>query len=102
MNIATKRWLPHTISAAALLVLLYPLAWLLATSLKPADEVMTSLDLWPSRLEWSNYTTALDGVSGVTVTHLLGNTLLIAGVPSSATSCPARWPPTPSPGCASG
>ncbi|MGO4430535.1 carbohydrate ABC transporter permease, partial [Streptomyces sp. MCAF7] len=35
--------------------------------------------LWPSHLEWSNYTTALDGVSGVTVTQLLGNTLLIAG-----------------------
>ncbi|MEU1488470.1 carbohydrate ABC transporter permease [Streptomyces sp. NPDC005752] len=79
MNIATKRWLPHTAAAVSLLLLLYPLAWLLATSLKPADEVVTSLDLWPSHLEWSNYTTALEGVSGVTVSRLLGNTLVIAG-----------------------
>ncbi|MDJ1641821.1 carbohydrate ABC transporter permease [Streptomyces pakalii] len=79
MNLAVKRWAPHTLALVGLLVLLYPLVWLLATSLKPADQVVTSLDLWPSRLEWSNYTTALEGVSGVTVTRLLGNTLLIAG-----------------------
>ncbi|MEV0486646.1 carbohydrate ABC transporter permease [Streptomyces sp. NPDC050508] len=63
---------------AALLVLLYPLAWLLATSLKPANEVLTSLKLLPSHLEWSNYTTALDGVSGVSVSRLLLNSLLIS------------------------
>ncbi|PSK99972.1 multiple sugar transport system permease protein [Murinocardiopsis flavida] len=78
MTIAAKRWLPHTVAAAGLLVLLYPLAWLVATSLKPADEVVTSLDLWPGRFEWSNYTTALEGVSGVSVTRLLGNSMLIA------------------------
>ena len=59
--------------------MLYPLAWLLATSLKPADEVIASLDLLPSHLEWSNYTTALDGVNDVSIWRLLGNSLLIAG-----------------------
>ncbi|MFG3024057.1 carbohydrate ABC transporter permease [Streptomyces sp. NPDC048254] len=63
---------------AVLLVLLYPLIWLLATSLKPADEVLTSLKLLPSRFAWANYTTALDGVSGVTVSRLLINSLLIS------------------------
>ncbi|WP_329460499.1 carbohydrate ABC transporter permease [Streptomyces sp. NBC_01497] len=79
MNLTAKRWLPHTVAVVALILLLYPVVWLLATSLKPADEVVTSLNLWPGHLEWSNYTTALDGVSGVSVTRLLGNTLLIAG-----------------------
>ncbi|MFJ8938679.1 carbohydrate ABC transporter permease [Streptomyces sp. NPDC102365] len=59
--------------------MLYPLAWLLATSLKPADEVIASLDLLPGSLEWSNYSTALDGVNDVSVWRLLGNSLLIAG-----------------------
>jgi multiple sugar transport system permease protein len=68
----------HVGLLAALLVLLYPLVWLLATSLKPADEVLTSLKLLPSHFEWSNYTTALDGVSGVTVSRLLINSLLIS------------------------
>ncbi|ASQ99716.1 carbohydrate ABC transporter permease [Streptomyces sp. 11-1-2] len=63
---------------AALLVLLYPPAWLLATSLKPADEVLTSLKLLPSHFEWSNYTTtAMDGVSDVGVSRPLTNSLLI-------------------------
>ncbi|MFD5856215.1 carbohydrate ABC transporter permease [Streptomyces chartreusis] len=69
----------HLGCLAALLVMLYPLAWLLATSLKPADEVIASLDLLPGRLEWSNYTTALDGVNEVPIWRLLGNSLLIAG-----------------------
>jgi multiple sugar transport system permease protein len=73
-----RRILLHAPALVVLLVLLYPLAWLLATSLKPADEVLTSLKLLPGRLEWSNYTTALEGVSGVTVTRLLGNSLLIS------------------------
>ncbi|XUL93631.1 carbohydrate ABC transporter permease [Streptomyces galilaeus] len=68
----------HVGLLAVLLVLLYPLAWLLATSLKPADEVLTSLKLLPSHFEWSNYTTALDGISGVSVTRLLLNSLLIS------------------------
>ncbi|MGW7752550.1 carbohydrate ABC transporter permease [Streptomyces violaceusniger] len=63
---------------AALLVLLYPQAWLLATSLKPADEVLTSLKLLPSHFEWSNYITAMDGVSDVGVSRPLTNSLLIS------------------------
>lgn len=73
-----RRIAVHVAAVAVLLVLLYPLAWLLATSLKPADEVLTSLKLLPSHLEWSNYTTAMDGVDGVSVTRLLGNSLLIS------------------------
>ncbi|MFB7508138.1 carbohydrate ABC transporter permease [Streptomyces broussonetiae] len=69
----------HAGCLAALLVMLYPLAWLLATSLKPANEVIASLNLLPSHLEWSNYSTALQGVNGVSVWRLLGNSLLIAG-----------------------
>ncbi|MGE6733597.1 carbohydrate ABC transporter permease, partial [Streptomyces sp. NPDC059900] len=69
----------HAGCLAALLVMLYPLAWLLATSLKPADEVIASLNLLPGKLEWSNYSTALDGVDDVSVGRLLTNSLLIAG-----------------------
>ncbi|WP_328502080.1 carbohydrate ABC transporter permease [Streptomyces sp. NBC_00457] len=69
----------HIGCLAALLVMLYPLVWLLATSLKPADEVITSLKLLPSHLEWSNYSTALDGVNDVSISRLLFNSLLVAG-----------------------
>lgn len=77
--VAWRRIALHLCCLAALLVMLYPLAWLLATSLKPANEVIASLDLLPSHLEWSNYKTALDGVNDVSVWRLLTNSLLIAG-----------------------
>ena len=69
----------HLGCLAALLVMLYPLAWLLAPSLKPADEVIASLDLLPRHLEWSNYETAFEGVNDVSIWRLLSNSLLIAG-----------------------
>ncbi|ASU78862.1 carbohydrate ABC transporter permease [Actinopolyspora erythraea] len=68
----------HAGCLAALLVMLYPLAWLIATSFKPADEVISSLRLLPSRLAMSNYTTALEGVGGVSVLRLIGNSLIIS------------------------
>jgi multiple sugar transport system permease protein len=68
----------HIGCLAVLLVMLYPLAWLLATSFKPADEVVASLRLMPSRLAVGNYTTALKGVSSVSIAQLLGNSLLIS------------------------
>ena len=69
----------HTGLSAALLVMLYPLAWLVATSFKPAAEVVARLKLLPSHLEWSNFSTALAGVNDVSIWRLLGNSLLIAG-----------------------
>ncbi|MEU7368053.1 carbohydrate ABC transporter permease [Streptomyces hygroscopicus] len=68
----------HICLIAVLLVMLYPLAWLVATSFKPADEVIASLRLLPSHFAWGNYSTALDGVNEVGVGRLLWNSLLIA------------------------
>jgi multiple sugar transport system permease protein len=74
----TRRVVLHLALLGVLLVMLYPLVWLVATSFKPADEVIASLRLLPSRLEWSNYSTALDGVNEVSLGRLLANSLLIA------------------------
>lgn len=68
----------HLVCLAVLVVLLYPLAWLVATSLKPADEVLSSLALLPSRLATENYSTAADGIEGVTLLQLFGNSLTIS------------------------
>lgn len=75
---AVRRFAPHLAIVVVLLVLLYPLVWLLATSLKPADEVLTSLELLPSHLAWSNFTTALDGISGASIGRLMANSLIIS------------------------
>ncbi|MFD4509368.1 carbohydrate ABC transporter permease [Streptomyces sp. NPDC058457] len=87
--VAWRRIALHVGCVAALLVMLYPLAWLLATSLKPANEVIASINLLPSHLEWSTYKTAFGGVNDVSVWRLLGNSLLIAGgaVAGNVLSC---------------
>lgn len=38
------------------LVMLYPLLWMLASSLKPENEIFGRLSIWPSEFIWSNYT----------------------------------------------
>jgi multiple sugar transport system permease protein len=46
----------HVFLIAVSLVMLYPLIWLFASSLKPENEIFNTLSLWPSKVTWSNYT----------------------------------------------
>ena len=48
--------LKHAFLIVLSFVMLYPLFWLTASSLKPKNEIFGSLGLWPSRFQWSNYT----------------------------------------------
>lgn len=50
------RMLKHAFLIAASLVMLYPLFWLLSASVKPENEIFTSLSLWPSTFQFDNYT----------------------------------------------
>jgi multiple sugar transport system permease protein len=69
----------HVVCLALLAALLYPIAWLLAASLKPPNEIVSTLTLLPSRLELENYTVALAGAAGVSVWRFFGNSLIVAG-----------------------
>ncbi|WP_309116220.1 carbohydrate ABC transporter permease [Saccharothrix sp.] len=72
-----------------LLVLLYPLVWLVSTSFKPAAEVVSTLALLPSKPTVGNYAEVVDGVGGYGVLHYFGNSLLIAvgAVVGNVVSC---------------
>jgi multiple sugar transport system permease protein len=43
--------LAHTLLVAASILMLYPLLWMLAASVRPENEIFTSPSIWPS--EWS-------------------------------------------------
>ncbi|MBS3849995.1 MULTISPECIES: carbohydrate ABC transporter permease [Devosia] len=47
--------LKHIFLIATSLIMVYPLIWMLASSLKPDNQIFGDLSLWPSRFEWSNY-----------------------------------------------
>lgn len=45
----------HAALIAASLAMLYPLLWMLASSLKPESDIFSSTSLWPSRVDVSAY-----------------------------------------------
>lgn len=59
-------------------VFLFPFVWMLATSLKPTNEVFASgTSFFASRLEWSNYTTAW---TAIPFGRILVNSIFVAFV----------------------
>src|SRR3990170_5489780 len=47
--------LRHALLCAASFVMLYPLLWMLASSLKPESEIFHSMSLWPSQIDLGSY-----------------------------------------------
>jgi multiple sugar transport system permease protein len=50
------RWSKHLFLIVMSGIMLYPLLWLFASSLKPENEIFGSIGLWPSSPQWHNYT----------------------------------------------
>lgn len=74
------RILWHVLILALLVLMLYPIAWLISMSLKPANEIISSVDLLPSRVQWSNYVEAVAGTGGVGVWRYFTNSIIVAGL----------------------
>ncbi|MFC7244111.1 carbohydrate ABC transporter permease [Catellatospora aurea] len=67
-------------TVAVVLVLVYPLLWILASSLRAAGETATGLSLWPQEFTWSNYTDGWSGSNGVGFgTFFVNSTVVAAG-----------------------
>ncbi|GHF39652.1 multiple sugar transport system permease protein [Amycolatopsis bartoniae] len=75
----TKPLLWHVLMVLILVVLLYPVIWLVSTSFKPAEEVVSTLALLPSHPTGGNYAEVFNGVAGYGVWHYFGNSLLVSG-----------------------
>ncbi|MBT2530985.1 carbohydrate ABC transporter permease [Arthrobacter sp. ISL-48] len=58
-----KRFAKHLILCLVGLVMLYPLLWLISSSVKPSEDIFRQLGLWPQHWNFANYAegwTALD------------------------------------------
>ncbi|MFI6735276.1 carbohydrate ABC transporter permease [Nonomuraea sp. NPDC050451] len=55
-NTRRKRFTKHLLLCLASIVMLYPLLWLVSSSLKPTEIVFKDLSLWPAEWDFSNYT----------------------------------------------
>ncbi|MEU4521525.1 carbohydrate ABC transporter permease [Amycolatopsis sp. NPDC024027] len=75
----TRRpWAWHLLMVLILVVLLYPVGWLVSASFKPAEEVLAGLSLLPSHATGDNYTQVFAGVAGYSVWHYFANSLVIS------------------------
>lgn len=74
---------------ALLAVVLYPLAWMLGTSLKSPAEVVNNLSVLPDRVTWSNYRDGWFALSDITFGRFFLNStvLALATVVANCASC---------------
>lgn len=77
----TKSILYHLLVGAIGLLMLYPIFWLFASSLKPEDEIWTTVNsLIPTSLDVSNYSQGWQGFGGITFATFYKNSFIYAGV----------------------
>ena len=69
----------HVLALAFGFVMLYPLLWMFASSLKPNEEVFTTVtSLIPSKVTWENYQIGWQSSGRYTYATYFGNSLIIA------------------------
>jgi len=68
----------HGAVIAILLVILYPVAWMLLSTLKPSAQILGNADLLPSEVTLDNYVTALGGIGGVSFWTFFQNSAILA------------------------
>ncbi|CAM3845006.1 carbohydrate ABC transporter permease [Cohnella lubricantis] len=77
-----KRNYAHTLRHALVilfgLAMLYPVLWLLASSFKPNQIILTDTGLWPSTFTWDNYRNGWKGFQGVSFARFFGNSTLVS------------------------
>ena len=78
-----RRFLRHVVLTAIGLVMMYPLLWLISSSIKPSNKVFIDEGLWPKQFDFTNYArgwTALNDTFTVYFTNsLIIVTLSIVG-----------------------
>jgi multiple sugar transport system permease protein len=78
--------LKHVFLIVTSLIMVYPLLWMLASSLKPDNQIFGDLGLWPREFQWQNYwagwnalpvsfTTFFWNSTVVTVLSVIGNVI---------------------------
>ncbi|WP_251065825.1 carbohydrate ABC transporter permease [Streptomyces sp. ISL-36] len=68
----------HVGALAVLAVVLYPVVWVLGGSLKPNDEIVGSLQLFPTEPILENYRRLADGIADIPISTFFGNSLFLA------------------------
>ncbi|MEU6860065.1 carbohydrate ABC transporter permease [Glycomyces sp. NPDC046736] len=70
----------HLSMLAVLAVVLYPLLWVVAASLKGNADIITDTALWPQQVTWEHFAGAFEGLAGIPLWRFFWNSFLIAAL----------------------
>lgn len=70
--------LKHASMILGLVVILYPLAWLVVSSLRPTDKILGNYSILPDAFQWQNYVDGWNSLGTVTFGRMLLNSVFIA------------------------
>jgi multiple sugar transport system permease protein len=68
----------HVVVLALLVVILYPVAWMLLSTFKPSAQIVGNAQLLPSEVTVENYERALSGIGGVSFWTFFQNSTILA------------------------
>lgn len=68
----------HAGSLVVLAVVLYPVIWAIGGSFKPNEEIVGSLDLFPTEPIVANYAGLADGIADISIATFFSNSLFLA------------------------
>ncbi|WP_205327451.1 carbohydrate ABC transporter permease [Glycomyces sp. YM15] len=70
----------HASMIAVLAIVLYPLLWVIASSLKDNVDIITDTTLWPEQVTWEHFANAFDGLAGIPLWRFFWNSFLISAL----------------------
>lgn len=87
-----KRWkgaIFHIITITIGLFMLYPLLWMISSSIKPEEMIFRDTSLWPKAVTFQNYILGWQGYSKVTYGRFFANSIFISSMSiiGNALSC---------------
>ncbi len=74
-----RRGARHIVMILASLVMIYPLLWMVVSSLRPNEEIFRNPSLFPVSLDFSNYARGWESLAQPFSHYLINSTLLVLG-----------------------
>jgi multiple sugar transport system permease protein len=71
--------LKHVIMAILVIVMLYPLLWLLVSSLRPNAEIFVNPSVIPDHFDWNNYTAGWQALTSPFGVYLINSIVIVIG-----------------------
>jgi multiple sugar transport system permease protein len=76
MKLSTVAW--HAGVIAVLVIVLYPIVWVVAATFKPSADIIGGLDLLPTEPTTVNYERAVEGIAGISIGRFFWNSTVLA------------------------